>query len=384
MLKDAEFNKINEDNIIRTKPRKKGYFKYILLLLIICISALVAYKYLGTPSVEIEINAKVEFDTSSKYDFINFENNVISCNKNGIFAYNKNGKIKWSHNISFANPKCKVVGNKIIVTDLFNKNSFAFDKNGKLINSVNYGAECVSASINNNGWITAILKNKGYKAQVAVYSNDGELKFSWNSANNNVVSAELSENNKTLAVAQIDTVSSAEANGVISLFDISTDGKPYCGKNTGSNIVSYIRWNGNKLLCTGSTNAFCIDNSGSEIWNYKYPGETSFYNMKSDKYYGFAISETSTSAVKKTLLYIVDYTGKEKGVAEIDGDIKNIDISGNNIAVASSNKIIFLKPDGRVKKEIILSRDISRGVIFDDFDSVFIVSGTSTEIISLK
>ena len=166
--------------------------------------------------------------------------------------------------------------------------------NGNLKNTVNFENDCITASTNNNGWVTAILKNKGYRAQVAVYNNEGKLQYSWNSANNNVISAELSDDNKTLAVAQIDSISSAEANGVISLFDITTDAKPYCGKNTGENIATYIRWSGNSLICVGSDDTFCIDKSGKDIYSYKYPGEMVYFNAKTDDLFAFAINEQAT------------------------------------------------------------------------------------------
>ena len=374
-----------EDNIIRKERKRKGYFKYLILLIVILISIKVAYDFVYIKPVnELEINGSLELDATSKYDFIAFGDNVISCSKNGIIAYNKNGKVKWKHEISVTAPKLKVNEKKLIVTDIPNKIGYVFDVNGNLKNTVNFDNECVNATTNNNGWVTAILRNKGYKSQVAVYNSEGKLQYSWNSANNNVISAELSDDNKTLAVAQIDSISSAEANGVISLFDITTDAKPYCGKNTGENIVTYIRWSGNTLLCVGSTDTFCIDKSGKDIYSYKYPGDMVLFNAKSNDLFAFAINETSTSATKKTLIYFVNNKGAELGSVEIDGDIKNITITGSNIAALGQNKLYFIKSDGKIKKEFTLTKDIITGIMYNDFKSIFVVSGTSSEIISLE
>lgn len=374
-----------EDNVIRKGRKRKGYFKYLILLIVILIAVKATYDFTYTkPANELEINGSLELDATSKYDFVAFGDNVISCSKNGITAYNKNGKVKWNHEISVSVPKLKVSEKKLIVTDTPNKIAYVFDLNGNLKNTVNFENDCITASTNNNGWVTAILKNKGYRAQVAVYNSEGKLQYSWNSANNNVVSAELSDDNKTLAVAQIDSISSAEANGVISLFDITTDAKPYCGKNTGENIATYIRWSGNSLLCVGSTDTFCIDKSGKDIYSYKYPGEMVYFNAKTDDLFAFAINETSTSATKKTLIYFINNKGTELGSCAIDGDIKNITISNSKIAVISQNKLFFVKQDGKIKKEFTLTKDIINGIMFNDFKSIFVVSGTSSEIISLE
>ena len=373
-----------EDNVIRKNRKRKGYFKYLILIIVILICVKVAYDYVYVkPSNELEINGSLELDATSKYDYISFGDNVISCSKNGITAYNKKGKVKWNHEISVTAPQLKRSEKKLIVIDTPNKIAYVFDINGNLKNTVNFENECITAATNNNGWVTAILKNKGYRAQVAVYNDEGKLQYNWNAANNNVISAELSDDNKTLAVAQIDTVSSPEANGVISLFDITTDAKPYCGKNTGTNIATYIRWTGNTLLCVGSTDTFSIDKSGKDLYSYKYPGDMVYFNTKSDSLIVFAINETSTSSTKKTLIYIINNKGNELGHSEIDGDIKNIMISGSNIAVLGQNKLYFIKHDGKIKKEYTLSKDVINGIMYNDFKSIFVVSGTRSEIISL-
>ena len=309
---------------------------------------------------------------------------IVVCDTEGLKAYDDHGKLKWNYDISIASPLLRKCEDMLLSIDTTRNNAKVFNKKGKLQSEIDFGSKCISATINNNGYVTAILKAKGYKAQVAVFDDKGTLKYYWNSANNNVISAELANDNTTLAVTQIDTSASSEAKGVVSLFDITSEGKPYCGKVTDSNIVSYIRWSGDNLICVGGKYTYKMDKNGKELWKYEYPGEMLMYNAKSDDIFVFTLRGDSTSATKITKIYTVNSNGKQLGFSQIEGDIKGIEVAGNKIDVISSNAVLSVGKNAKIKKIYTLSRDISKGYLFPSGDKAFVVSGTTAEILSIN
>ncbi|MDP4118774.1 MAG: DUF5711 family protein [Bacillota bacterium] len=378
-----------EKPVRKTKSRKKkGILKYIIAAIVLLAVIRAGIDFFGgnkngPEKEETVINDQIDLDTSSKYDFNIFENYLIVCNKYGVYAYNASGSVKWKYETNITDPISSTCGDYLLVTDTTQNNSIMFNNHGELKNKVSYETDCITAEPNNNGWITAIVRQKGYKAQINVYNSEGKLKYSWSSANNNVLAASLADDNKTLAVAQLDSSSSDEANGVVSLFDITTAGKPYFGKNTGSNIITYIRWNGEKLTCVGGSKTFRINKNGSDLWKYSYPsGDMVLYNAKSNGVYAYAINSNSTSASKITTIYTISDDGKQLGSTKIEGDVHSIETRGNKIAVITSNSIITLRRNATVKKINNLSKDISKGLVFDS--NAFVVSGTSAEIIPIN
>ena len=370
------------------KKKKKGILKYIIAAVVLLVAFKSAFEFFGNDkkmpeTSEAELVGKIDLDTSSKYDFISFGNNVVMCNKYGVFAYNSGGKNVWKYETNLTYPVMYVCGKNLLVTDTAQSNAKVFDESGRLKNEITFENDCINAVINENGWVTATLKLRGYKAQIAVYDNTSKLKYSWSSANNDVIYAGLAKDNKTLAAAQLDSSSASEAYGIISLFDITTDGKPYCGKNLENNIVTYMRWSGDKLVCVGTKNTFKMDKNGNETWSYTYPGEITVYNAKNDYAMAFGINGSSTTSAKTTKIYIVSSSGKELGFSEIEGDVRSVEIYGDSIEVINSANIITLRKDASVKKINNLSRDISKCCIFGSKSKVFVVSGTTAEILSV-
>ncbi|MBQ8015866.1 MAG: hypothetical protein IJ264_06765 [Clostridia bacterium] len=369
------------------KSFKKNILKYIIIAVLVLAGIYTAVNIFipeGKTNTTGNTVKQIELENGGAYDFELFGKNIVLCNQSGITAYDKKGNEKWKVDTVLYNPLIYVHGDNMLVTDSAHSSAMVIGKNGKIKTNIDFGAECIAASVNENGWTSAILSLKGYKAQVAVFDNNGKLKYTWNSANNDVISAELAGDNKTLAVVQLDSSSSVEANGVVSLFDITTEGKPYSGINTEGNIVTYIRWSGKNLICLGNKAIFKIDKNGKNLWTYEYPGDMVIYNAESDKVFAFAVNSNTTASVKSTIIYTVSGDGKELGNTEIIGDIKNIEVSDSTVSAITSDKIITLKKNAAVKSECSLNRDVSNGYLLDGGSSYLVVSGTSAEFLALK
>ena len=97
----------------------------------------------------------------------------------------------------------------------------------------------------------------------------------------------------------------------------------------------------------------------------------------------FAVNGNTTSASKRVLVYTINDDGKELGYSELEGDVRNIEIKNNKIVVVGANSVTTLHKDGTVKEKKALTRDVSRGVLFENGSEMFVVSGTSGETISV-
>ncbi len=387
-------NEVDEkDSDIRWKSRRekkakrKGVLKYIIIaVLVLAVAYLMVSLFINSSSGvnHSALSGKTEMEIVGKTDFCVFDKYIVSCNQNGVFAYNHNNELQWKIEQVLSSPSLYTKDDTLLVTDFSRKSAFTVGKNGKIISDISFGADCINTSLNKNGWVTAILYANGYKGQVAVYDNEGKLRYTWNSANNDIISAELCDDNTILAVSQIDAVSSAEANGVISLFDITTEGKPFAGLNNNENIVSYIRWSGKNLVCVGNLGAFKINNSGNELWKYDFAGEMAMYNATNDNVFAFALNSSNTSSAKTYTVYTINDDGKELGNSEITGELRSIEVTGSDVAAVTSDKIYLLKKNAVLKSIYTLSRDISKGFVLDGGKKYFVISGASAEILALK
>jgi len=383
--------KLSRKRISQDKSSKKGLKHNILKYIILAILGLGIVYFVVSLFVPEEMRyttgktvKQIELGNAESYDIEAFGKNVVVCNQSGVTAFDKNGKEKWKVDSPLFNPFAEAYGDNMIVTDSAKNSAMLIGKNGKIKANMQFDGSCVAASVNKNGWVVAILTHKGYKGRVEVFDSKGKLRYSWDSANNDIIAAELAGDNKTLAVVLLDSSSSASANGIISLYDITTESKPFSGITTDNNIVTYVRWSGKNLVCVGSQETFKINKSGKKLWSYQYPGEMLMYNAEKDSVFAFAIASNSTASAKVTTVYTINDDGKELGHIDILGDIKNISVKGSDISAVTSDKIVTLKKNASIKSECSLNRDISNGYILDGGSNYLVITGSSAEFLSLS
>ena len=141
---DEEFEDDGEEELSqtdeRTPKKRKGILKYIIMAVVLLVAVKWGIEYFSQDKMpetsEAELKDKIDLDTSSKYDFISFGNNVVMCNKYGVFAYNSGGKVVWQYETNLTSPVLSVCGDNLLVTDSAQSSARVFDLSGKLKNDV--------------------------------------------------------------------------------------------------------------------------------------------------------------------------------------------------------------------------------------------------------
>ncbi len=115
--------------------------------------------------------------------------------------------------------------------------------------------EIYRVSVNKNGYVSVLLKNTTYQSVTIVYNTNGDELFRNYLATSHAVCSEISENNKYLAIGQID-YSGTIVKSIVKLISIdsamsnSQNAILYTYESEGSKILNNLKFNSkNEAIC---------------------------------------------------------------------------------------------------------------------------------------
>lgn len=381
---------INIEQRRKKRHKRKNVFLWVVIVALLVSTGCTVYMNIDNPQLHslfsgfgIEVmngQRTVDFEKTEKYAISNYGGDALIARNSEIMCVDSNMNTKWSLEKNNTFPVIKTKDKYALVYN-FDVPNAVLIKNGK-------GAEIITdngvigGSVNENGYFVLITREKGYKAQVIVYTDNGETVYKWHSADSHIIDAEVSPDNKTLAVATVDFTSNAVSGGIM-MFNFSQD-KPHTGVVSENNIIMDLEFTGkNALLATGDTGAAVYDILGEKKAEYLYGGKLANYDVDSNGNLVVAVN-SSDSAMSDKEITILNKSLKEKGRYSASGTVSCVDSLDGNILVVSDRTISVLSQRGNEVKKLDVNKDIKDAVLFGNGDDALIASGSTAEIVNLK
>ncbi|MBQ6999106.1 MAG: hypothetical protein IJN62_04890 [Clostridia bacterium] len=385
--KTIDKSKIEE----RKKKRhaKKNRFLIIVILLLVVSTAFTLYMNIDNPllhnafsgvGIDLANETVIEFEKTEDYALQGLNGNAIVARNTTVSCVDSNMNNIWTINQNNAAPVIKN-GGKYVLTYSFDVPGAMLTKGG---DSVEFATEnnIIGGSVNKNGYCALITREKGYKAQIVVYSPEGEILYKWHSADNYIIDAAISYDNRTLAVATAD-FSKNTASGGLMLFNFSQE-KPFAGQVLENNIIMQIKFIGkDSLLVVGDIGAAVFNSLGEKKAEYSYSGKSlTNYDIGDDNSLVLALNE-SDSVLNDTEIKIMGSNLKEKGTYMASGAVSCLDASDGKVLVVSDRKLALVSKRGNELAKLDVNKDIKNAVLMNNGD-VLIASGNSAEIVNLQ
>lgn len=324
--------------------------------------------------------AVIEFDKTEDYAISEFDGNAVVARNTSVFCVDSNMNTRWTTQQNNSAPVIKTSG-EYVLTYSFDADNAMLTKDGKSI-ELTTGNFVIGGSVNKNGYCALITREKGYKAQVIVYSPDGEVLYKWHSADNYIIDVDVSYDNRTLAVATADFSTNAASGGLM-LFNFSQE-KPYAGQIMENNIIMQVQFiDKDSLLVVGDVGTAVFSSLGEKKAEYLYGGKKlSNYDIGTDYSLVLALNQ-GDSVMNDTEIKLLNKDLKEKGSYTVGGSVLCIDSVREKTLIAAERNLILLNNRGKEIKNIDVNRDIKSAVLFGNGKSAIIASGSIAESISL-
>ena len=331
------------------------------------------------PSIEIE-----EDNNSNIYAF---NKNIGILNKNNFSIYDNTGKKEKELTIEISKP-------------IFNNNNrytaIAEEKGQKLYliadKDILWEREIEGnisqITVNKNGYVAVTIVDTVYKTVVELFDSQGTSLFKTIISSTRVVSTSISDDNKYLAIAQVDTSGTMIQSNikVMSIDDAknNTDNtikKEYKGEN--NDLITNIKYQEkNKLLCmyTDKITEIKTDETVETIQEFK------------DKKISFASIELSNASITieekssglftaDSVVNIINSDNKSTSLYTAELVTKEIYTTGNIIALNLGAEVEFINTSGWLVKRYTAEQEITSTVISNSIAGI--VYRDKIEIINL-
>lgn len=312
-------------------------------------------------------------------------NDIYIVSTNHIKGYSTEGKEKLDIFIPFQEIVSSSAGDFFVVGEKNGSNIYLISASKKLWDTQMNGS-INDVYVNKNGYVAVIYKQSGYKSLIKVLSPSGGELFTSYLASTYAVDVAITSDNKTLAIAEIDT-EGIHVVSAIKLIDINNLGNERIQKvpledNT---MVVDIEYNDkNELLVrTDSDIEILRGTQRNKICSFDY----------SDTIYATIENQNQAILVKKEEngLFDVKYqllicmadlaeTIKEYELYDIP---KKIIAKGDIIAVVMDKEVLFVNTNAKLTKKVNVNSNVKDIKFFSDNDMIGIVFRNVMELVEI-
>lgn len=313
------------------------------------------------PSIEIE-----ESDNSS---ICSFNKYIGVLNKNNFKIYDNTAKKESELTVEISKPIFSSDGRYLAIAEEKGQKLYLIEDK-EIAWETEIEGNISQVTVNKNGYVSVTIVDTLYKTIIAMYDNNGEELFKTFLKSTRVASTSISEDNKYLAIAEIDT-SGTMIQSNIKIISIeegknnpdNSVKKIYNGEN--NDLITNIKYQEkNKLLCmyTDKITAIKTDENVETIQEFGNK-KVSFSSIDLSNA-SITIEEKSSGIfTADSIVNIINSDNKSTSLYTAEAVTKEIYTSNNIIALNLGSQVEFINTSGWLVKRYIAEQEITSIVL---------------------
>lgn len=240
--------------------------------------------------------------------------------------------------------------------------------------------------VNKNGYAAVIYKQSGYKSLVKVISPAGVELFTSYLASTYAIDVAITNDNKTLAIAEVDT-DGIHVVSSIKMIDINNLDNQNVEKHDVAEgvLISDIEYNDKNdlLIMTDSTVEMIKNNEKTELLTYGY-SNTINVSIENKKNALTIVKEDAGLFDVKYKLCIYSFEEElKKEEYELYDLPKQIKATNNIIALVMEDELLIINTNGKLVKKCNISRNIKSIVLYDNGNTIGLIFRDKIEFIKI-
>lgn len=307
----------------------------------------------------------IEIDEDDNPTVYAFNQNIGILNKNEFKIYNSTGKEEKSLSIEITSPIIDSANRYIAIGENNGKKLYLI-KDKEIAWEKEIQGNISQIKVNQNGYVAITIVNTTNKTVIAMYDDTGNELFYTYYATTRVGDIDISDDNKYLAVAEIDTSGTLIKSNIqiISIDEASSNPnnsvtKKYEGENN-ELLVNINFQNKNNLVCMYTNKITLI----TPEWNVETIVDNTSKKVFTDINLQNSIvtlEEESTGLfTASTVVTITNTESKSQNTYKLDAVSKEIYTSDNIIGLNIGNEIEFINTSGWLVKKYIANQEITK------------------------
>ena len=388
--KEPEEKKINKKKIIIA----------ILIILLIATIATITITYINNKTAREWIDKNIfqkektqnnlpsiEIEDENNSNIYAFNKYIGILNKNNFKIYDNTGKQEKELTIEITKPIFNHNNRYLTVAEEKGQKLYLIEDKD-IVWEREIEGNISQITVNKNGYVAVTIVDTSYKTVVQLFDSQGNSLFKTILSTTRVVATSISDDNKYLAIAQVDTSGTMVQSNVriMSIEDSKKNTenaikKVYSGEN--NELITNIKYQEkNKLLCmyTDKTELIKADETVEKVQDYK------------DKKISFASIELSNASVTieekssglftaDSVVNIINSENKSTSLYTAEAVTKEIYTNGNIIALNLGSEVEFINTSGWLVKKYTAEQEITSIVVSNSIAGI--IYRDKIEIINL-
>ncbi len=386
---EAEPKKVNKKKIIISI--------IILVLIIIGVIIIILYnrnaqikhwidKYILGKEVLQNTSVSIELNTEDTPNIYAFNKYIGILNKNIFKVYNSSAKMENELNLEITNPLFASSNRFLAVAESKGQKVYLIeDKEIKWESSIE--GNIVQVHVNKNGYVAVVISDTTYKTVISVYSTEGKKLFNTYLSNTRTVDISISNDNKFLAIAEIDTSGTMIQSNIriVSIDKAQTESensmiKRYTGEN--NNLITNIKYQDkNRLVCMYTDSIHIIENDVDSVLSENKDKKITFTSIGLNNN-TVNVEERSTGLfTADSILNITNTNNKNSITYTVSEVTKEIYTYEDVVALNLGADVVFVNTSGWLLKRYIANQEITNIVLSNSIAGI--VYRDKIEIINL-
>ncbi len=318
-------------------------------------------------TIEIKENENTNIYAFNKY--------IGVLNKNKFAIYGNTGNKEETLEVEVSNPIFDSANRFLVMAEKKGKKIYLItDKN--ITWDTQIEGNISQVHVNKNGYVAVVITDTIHKTVVAMYSPDGTLLFKTYLSSTRTADIAISNDNKHLAIAEIDTSGTIIQSNikVISIEKASTDptnSVENTYKSESDKLITNIEYHDkNKLICMYTDEIHIIENKEDNVIMNNKNKKIIFQSVELNNH-AIQIEEKSSglfTADSVVSILNTDNKGTKEYIA--NAVTKEIYTYGNIIALNLGTEIEFINTEGWLVKRYIAKQEITNIVVSDSIAGI--------------
>lgn len=328
----------------------------------------------------------IEIDLESNPNIFAYDKYIAVLSKNKLIEYTSDGKEVASLDTNISVPIVHTNGKYMVMAEKNGQKIYLISGEHIIWQNTIEGS-ISEVNVNENGYVSIVIKNTTYKSVIAFYDLKGVELFRTHIANNYAICTSISTNNEYLAIGEIDysgTILKSYVK-IISVEKAQTEPKNsiiYIYESENGEIITNINYHDKE-------NAICMFNG--YIQKVGTDSNERLYDITNNDVFVDINSKDSIAIIDKQSSGLFSYeyelvnkstSNKSESLYILDSELpKTVKISGYKMALNLGNEIRIVNSNGWLLKKYTSDNQIKNIVIGDSVAGV--VYKNRIEIIKL-
>lgn len=377
--------------------KKKVVISLIVIFLLIIFCALVILynknssardfmdNYIFRKNISSDNLPTVEFNSDDITAIYGYDKYIALLNKNSLTAYSSSGKKEFTIDLAIGTPIAATNGQYLVIGEK-NSQKIYLVNGQNIVWQKDLEGQIARVAVNKNGYVSVVVTGSTHKNIVITIDPNGKELFYTYFSNSTAIDVSISNNNKYLAIAEINTSDSSLQSNIkiismeAALSDPSNSVIYIYPANSGE-IISYIKYQDkDKLVCMYDTSIHIIqDKSDTKIIDLSSKKDLFADIHLKDNF--IRMTEKSSGLFAEVTLEITDVYSQKVNTYTTDSVPKSIIANNNIIAIFYGSEIDFVNTSGWLVKKYHSSQEIKNIVVGTNI--VGIIYKDKLEILSL-